>query len=119
MKPSDLLTDGVLDSNGIRRRIHTMFLDSAGISGAIGSRLHDLGFRNVIEVNFGADSPDPKYRNMRAKMWGDMKDFPLTGAIDDNPRLKSDLAGRATSQTTRCGSSWSPKTNEKARRRLT
>jgi hypothetical protein len=93
VKLSDLLTDGVADSNGIRRKVHTMFLDSAGISGAIGSRLHDLGFRNVVEVNFGADSPDAKYRNMRAKMWGDMKDFLLTGAIDDNPRLECDLGG--------------------------
>ena len=58
------------------------------------SRLWDLGFKNVAhEINFGADSPDLKYRNMRAYMWGRMKEFLLTGAIDDNPRFESDLTG--------------------------
>ena len=28
----------------------------------------------VTEINFGADSPDAKYRNMRAYMWGRMKE---------------------------------------------
>ena len=70
-----------------------MFIDSAGISGAVGSRLRQLGHSNVIEINFGADSPDPKYHNMRAYMWGRMKDWLLMGAIDDNPRLESDLIG--------------------------
>jgi hypothetical protein len=88
VKLSDLLTDGVKG-----QKIHTMFIDSAGISGAVGSRLRQLGHSNVIEINFGADSPDPKYRNMRAYMWGRMKDFLLVGAIDDNPRLESDLIG--------------------------
>ena len=47
----------------------------------------------MLEINFGADSPDAKYRNMRAFMWGRMKDFLLTGAIDDTPRLETDLTG--------------------------
>jgi hypothetical protein len=85
---SDLLTEGI---KGVK--IHSMFIDSAGISGAVGSRLWDLGFKNVIEINFGADSPDPKYRNMRAYMWGRMKEWLLTGAVDNNPRLESDLTG--------------------------
>jgi len=71
-----------------------MFIDSAGISGAVASRLWDLGFKNVVhEINFGGDSVDPKYRNARAMMWGRMKDWLLTGAIDDHPRLESDLTG--------------------------
>jgi hypothetical protein len=88
VKLSDLLREGIKG-----QRIHTMFIDSAGISGAIGSRLHDLGHKNVVEINFGADSPDSKYRNMRAYMWGRMKEWLLTGGIDDNPRLESDLTG--------------------------
>lgn len=86
VKLSDLLREGVKG-----QKVHTMFIDSAGISGAVGSKLWDLGYKNVIEINFGADSPDPKYRNMRAYMWGKMKDWLLTGAIDDNPRLECDL----------------------------
>jgi hypothetical protein len=52
-----------------------------------------LGHANVIEVNFGADSPDSHYANMRAYMWGKMKEWLLTGAIDADPRLEADLAG--------------------------
>jgi hypothetical protein len=34
-----------------------MFLDSAGIAGPVEARLRGLGFKNIIVVNFGADSP--------------------------------------------------------------
>ncbi len=75
------------------RKIHTMFIDSAGISGAVGARLRQLGHANVIEVNFGADSPDAHYANMRAYMWGKMKEWLLSGAIDGSPELEADLCG--------------------------
>ena len=88
VKLADLLKDGV---GGYR--IHTMFVDSAGISGAIASRLWDLGHKNVVEINFGGDSADVKYRNTRAMMSGRMKDWLLTGAIEENPRLETDLTG--------------------------
>jgi hypothetical protein len=86
VKLSELLTEGIKG-----HRISMMFVDSAGISGAVASRLWDLGHRNVVEINFGADSPDDKYANMRAYMWGRLKDWLLTGAIDDHPRLECDL----------------------------
>jgi hypothetical protein len=75
------------------RKIHTMFIDSAGISGAVGSRLRDLGYPNIIEINFGADSPDLKYAYMRDYMWGKMKEWLLTGGIDADARLEVDLSG--------------------------
>jgi hypothetical protein len=75
------------------RKIHTMFIDSAGISGAVGARLRQLGHSNVIEVNFGADSPDQHYAYMRDYMWGKMKEWLLAGAIDAHPGLEIDLAG--------------------------
>ncbi len=68
-----------------------LFLDSAGIAGAVGTRLRALGHRNVLEVNFGADSPDPQCRYMRDFMWQSMKAWLLTGAIDANPQLETDL----------------------------
>jgi len=70
-----------------------LFLDSAGIAGAVGTRLRVLGHQNVLEVNFGADSPDAKCRFMRDFMWSAMKDWLLTGAIDTSPRLETDLCG--------------------------
>jgi len=73
------------------RQVAMLFLDSAGIAGAVGTRLRQLGHRNIQEVNFGADSPDPKYRYMRDFIWGQMKDWLLTAAIDAWPRLETDL----------------------------
>lgn len=79
------------------RTVNTMFVDSAGIAGKVVSSLRQLGFGNVIEVTFGADSPDIHYANMRAFMWGKMKEWLLTGAIDKtvdarNNHLAADLA---------------------------
>jgi hypothetical protein len=74
-------------------RVHTLFLDSAGIAGPVGARLRALGHRNVQDINFGADSPDEKARYMRDYMWARMKDWLLIGAIDESPDLEADLLG--------------------------
>ncbi len=74
-------------------RVSMLFLDSAGIAGPIGQRLQQAGFRNVVEVNFGADSPDTKCRYQRDYMWQRMKEWLLTGAIDLDPQLEADLVG--------------------------
>jgi hypothetical protein len=74
-------------------KVTMMFLDSAGIAGPVAARLRDLGHRNIREVNFGADSPDPKYRYYRDYMWGKTKEWLLLGAIDDHPELEADLVG--------------------------
>jgi len=73
------------------RLVSMLFLDAAGIAGPIGQRLRELGHRNVTEVNFGADSPDPKRRYYRDHMWAEMKAWLATGAIDGAPRLEMDL----------------------------
>lgn len=75
------------------RRVAMLFLDSAGIAGPIAQRLRDLGHRNVMEVNFGADSPDPQYAYMRDCIWGRMKHWLPSGAIDSDRELESDLVG--------------------------
>jgi hypothetical protein len=81
----------VLDGTYGGKKVTMLFLDSAGIAGAVGTRLRELGYRNLVEVNFGADSPDPKCRYMRDVMWQRMKEWLITGAIDDAPRLETDL----------------------------
>jgi hypothetical protein len=73
------------------QRVSMLFLDSAGIAGSVGTRLRELGHTNLLEVNFGADSPDRKCRYMRDLMWSRMKDWLINGAIDNSPRLESDL----------------------------
>lgn len=75
-------------------KVAMLFLDSAGIAGPIAARLRAMGFRNLIEVNFGADSPDNHYAYFRDFMWGQMKQWLLTGgAIDNDKQLGLDLGG--------------------------
>ena len=73
------------------RKVTTMFVDGTGIGGPICDRLRQLGHSNVIEVQFGGESPDAKYANMRAYMWGKLRDWLSKGCIDKDPRLESDL----------------------------
>src|SRR6185295_1128680 len=80
----------VLSNTYQGQRVAMLFLDSAGIAGAVGTRLRNLGFKNVLEVNFGADSPNPKMRYMRDFMWSEMKDWLLVGAIPKDARLEND-----------------------------
>lgn len=75
------------------RSIGMMFVDSAGIAGPVVARLRALGHKNVTEINFGAHSPDRHYAFFRDFMWGQMKDWLLTGAIDKDPGLEADLSG--------------------------
>lgn len=72
-------------------KVAMMFVDSAGIAGPVVRRLWQLGHMNVVEVNFGAFSPDIKYANMRAYMWGELKEWLLAGAIDADEHLETDL----------------------------
>ena len=83
----------VLSKDYDGQKVAMLFLDSAGIAGAIGPRLRALGHRNVQEVNFGSDSPNPKRRFMRDHIWAEMKDWLLVGAIDKHPELEADLTG--------------------------
>lgn len=79
--------------NGKRLKVAMMFIDSAGIAGPVGANLRALNHKNVIDINFGADSPNPKQVYMRDYMWQKMKDFLLVGAIDSDSQLEIDLSG--------------------------
>ncbi|HUD64701.1 MAG TPA: hypothetical protein VMQ17_08990 [Candidatus Sulfotelmatobacter sp.] len=74
-------------------KIAMLFCDSAGIAGPVFQRLRTLGFTNLMEVNFGQDSTDPKYAYRRDEMWGKMREWLMEGgAIDKDPGLESDLS---------------------------
>lgn len=77
------------------QKVHVLFVDATGgsIGGPIADRLRQLGHRNVVDVQFGGDSPDARYANMRAYMWGRLRDWLTVGAIDPLPRLEQDLVG--------------------------
>lgn len=74
-------------------KVHTLFVDGTGIGGPIVDRMRQMGHTNVVEVQFGSESPDAKYANMRAFMWAKMRDWLPRGAIDKDPKLEMDLVG--------------------------
>jgi hypothetical protein len=63
-------------------RVAAMFVDSA-FGAPYVERLQALGFNQVHEIRFGGASPDRHYKNMRAYMWGRLKEWLLTGAIPE------------------------------------
>ncbi len=89
------LTADVLQRSYDGRKIHTLFVDATGgsIGGPIADRLRQLGHRNVIDVQFGGECPDPKIANMRAYMWSKLRDWLPRGAIDTTAALEMDLTG--------------------------
>jgi hypothetical protein len=94
MKLVTLAAD-VLERSYNGRQVHTLFVDATGgsIGGPVADRLRQLGHKNVVDVQFGGASPEPRYANMRAYMWGKMRDWLEQGAIDETPVLESDLTG--------------------------
>lgn len=83
----------VLAQSYVGQKVAMMFIDSAGIAGPVAARLRTLGHQNVMEVNFGQDSTDPKYAYRRDEMWGKMRQWLLDGGgIDKDPGLAADLA---------------------------
>jgi hypothetical protein len=85
------LAADILDRDFGGRKVHTLFIDGTAIGGPICDRLKQMGHRNIVEVQFGAHAPDPKFANMRAWMWGQLRTWLKHGAIDADPRLEQDL----------------------------
>lgn len=70
------------------------FVDATGgsVGGPVADRLRQLGFRQVIDVQFGGRAPEQTYGNMRSYIWARMRDWLLTGgAIDKSAVLEMDL----------------------------
>ena len=93
-KLSDLATKEFPTADGKnKRKVDAWFVDSGNMGGPIVDRLHQLGFKQFIEVNFAGKCPDPlHYANMRAWMWSTMRDHLGTRlAIDSDQELEIDL----------------------------
>jgi hypothetical protein len=70
-----------------------VFIDGGGIGGAVVDLLTSWNYA-VTEISFGSTAKDEgRYANKRAEMWGDCKDWLVTGAIDDDMELRDDMIG--------------------------
>ena len=78
-----------------KRKVDAWFVDSGNMGGPIVDRMHQLGFKQFIEVAFAGQCPDPlHYANMRVYMWAKMRDHLGTRlAIDQDSALEIDLTG--------------------------
>ena len=72
-----------------------VFVDAVGVGAGVVDRLHQLKYRHVIGVNAGSKAVDHnKYFNLRAEMWGQVKDWlEAGGMIPDDQELRDDLIG--------------------------
>lgn len=82
----------ILSERRPARKVAMLFVDSA-YGAPFVERLRSMGFTNVQEVNFGANSPDRHMANMRALMWSRMRDWLEHGAIVSDQVLENDLIG--------------------------
>ncbi len=68
-----------------------IYIDSTGVGGPVGDRARELGL-NVIDVIMSGKSTDRvQYSNMRAQLWGSMRDWLRDGDIPDHLTLKKEL----------------------------
>lgn len=83
---------------GDAQRVAMLFIDGTGVGGPIYDRLVQLGHgARVTEIQFGSVAPEAthgqKFANMRAWMYGKVRDWLPRGAIDADPVLEQDLTG--------------------------
>jgi len=73
----------------------TVFIDGTGVGGGVVDRLEQLGYGHVIvEVNAGESATDSeRYKNKRAEMWAEMKEWLKVGSIPNDQVLFDDLTG--------------------------
>lgn len=70
-----------------------IFVDGVGVGAGVVDILNDLGLP-VTDAQAGAAALNPrKYRNRRAEMWAQMRDWLRHGGIPDDPALADDLTG--------------------------
>jgi hypothetical protein len=69
-------------------------IDEGGLGYGILDRLKEQRYRQVRGVNFGWKAKNPiMWKNKRAELWGNMREWLKTAAIPSDRALKSDLCG--------------------------
>ena len=76
----------------VRLQPDRVFMDRGGGGGGVYDLLSSRGMGHLLElVDFGAGVDDPQYRNMRAKMHGEFREWLQDGDIPDDPLLESEI----------------------------
>jgi hypothetical protein len=71
-----------------------VFVDGGGVGGGVIDRMRSLGYP-VTEVNNGATARnEADYANKGSECWGLMREWLVTGCVDDDAELRVDLEGR-------------------------
>lgn len=86
----------------LKHRPVRIYVDGIGIGHGVVNRLRKIlrGRCEVVDVQSGAASPDPRYLNLRAFMWWTMaKAVKRRLALPDHARLRSDLVAPKTRMT--------------------
>lgn len=77
----------------VQVRPQSLLVDVA-MGSAVVDRLRQVGWRNVVEVNFGWVSSNPHFANKRMEMWHGVKDWlEAGGALPPIDQLVDDLCG--------------------------
>lgn len=90
----------ILSDTRPSHKVAMLFVDSAYGAPYV-ERLKSMGFTNVQEINFGANSPDRHQANMRAYMWNKLRDWLEYGAIPVDTVLENDLTGPCSDRNRR------------------
>lgn len=94
----DLMTTAHQVAELIRKeRPVQVFVDGSGIGAGVVDRLRQLNFQ-VVDVNGGNSSLNPRFLNKRAEMWAEMKEF-IEGVCElpkDDPNVSPSLKDELT-----------------------
>lgn len=80
----------LLDDRRPDYQLAMMFVDAA-FGAPIVQALLMMGYTNIVEINFGSESPDQHQANMRAYMYAQTKEWLLLGSIPDDDTLCDQL----------------------------
>lgn len=84
---------GIVAREANEWRPDRIFVDGVGVGAGVVDMLTDLGLP-VTDAQSGAAALNPrKYRNRRAEMWAELRDWLRRGAIPNDAALADDLTG--------------------------
>lgn len=92
-KSDDLMEVVARVADAVREyKVNLCFVDATGVGGGVADRARELGLP-AIDVMVGSASSDPtQYFNMRAQLYGEIREWLDTGSLINNDRLRKELS---------------------------